>query len=142
MACSREEKGTLLSQREAVEHGPSPDWNFTLSPGEAVEGRKVFVEFECYKCHEIKGEEFPSLSRDDKGLGPELSQMARHPLEFLVESIVNPNAVLEPADKDKGYVGEDGKSKMPNFNEVLTVKQVTDLAAYLKSLGSAQNSSP
>jgi mono/diheme cytochrome c family protein len=31
-------------------------------------------------------------------------------------------------------VGEDGKSKMPDYSDILTVKQVADLAAYLASL--------
>lgn len=70
-----------------------------------------------------------------KGIGPELSQMAgMHPVEFLAESIINPNAVIDPEDKEKGYVGEDGRSKMPDYSDVLTVRQVADLAAYLDSL--------
>ena len=61
--------------------------------------------------------------------------MARiHPVEYFAESIINPNAVIYPGDKEKGYLGEDGKSKMPDYNEVLTVKQVTDLATYIASL--------
>ena len=57
-----------------------------------------------------------------------------HPPEFFAESIINPNAVIDPDAKKLGYVGEDGKSRMPNYNDVLTVKQLTDLAAYLASL--------
>ena len=68
-------------------------------------------------------------------MGPELSQMAgMHPPEFFAESIINPNAVIDPDAKKLGYVGEDGKSKMPDYNSVLTAKQVADLAAYLSSL--------
>ena len=117
------------------EHGPSANWRFTLPQGDPVEGRKVFVEMECYKCHEVKGDLFPAVVEGERGVGPELSQMAgMHPPEFFAEAIVNPNAVIDPEDKEKGYLGDDGRSKMPDYNDLLTVKQVADLAAYLGSL--------
>ena len=118
-----------------VEHGMRLDWKFTLRKGDPAEGRKVFVELECYKCHEVKGEKFPAVAVGEKGVGPELSQMAgMHPVEFFAESIMNPNAVIDSDAKEKGYVGNDGKSKMPDYGDALTVKQVSDLAAYLASL--------
>ena len=116
------------------EHAP-PNWKFTLPPGDPVEGKKLFVESGCYKCHEVKGESFPVVGEDDKGIGPELSQMAdTHPREFFAESIVNPNAVIDPQDKELGFLGADGKSRMPTYSDVLTVKQLADLATYLKSI--------
>ena len=57
-----------------------------------------------------------------------------HPTEFFAESIVNPNPVIDPQDKEIGFLGPDGKSKMPTYSDVLTVKQVSDLATYLSSL--------
>jgi mono/diheme cytochrome c family protein len=42
--------------------------------------------------------------------------------------------VIDPEDKEKGFLGPDGKSRMPSYSDVLTVKQVADLAAYLNSL--------
>lgn len=134
-SCAREEKADEAGQGQAGEHRTPPGWKFALPAGDPAEGRKVFGAMECYKCHEIKGETFPGVAKGDRGVGPELSQMAgMHPLEYFAESIINPNAVLEPEDKEKGYLGEDGKSKMPNYNDILTVKQVSDLAAYLAAL--------
>ncbi len=125
--------------QEMPEHGMQASWQFTLPKGDPVEGRKIFVEVECYKCHEIKGETFPAVTKGEKGVGPELSQMAgMHPVEFFAESIMNPNAVIDPDAREKGYLGDDGKSKMPNYNDILSVKQVTDLAAYLASLKGGQ----
>jgi mono/diheme cytochrome c family protein len=130
-SCSKPQKKTT----ELEEHGMPADWKFTLPQGDPVEGRKIFIEAECYKCHEIKGETFPSTAKEEKGVGPELSQMAgMHPAEFFAESIINPNAVIDADDKEKGYLGEDGKSKMPGYDDVLTIRQVADLAAYLASL--------
>ena len=110
-------------------------WQFTLPKGDPAQGRKTFVEMECYKCHEVKGETLPAMAEKEKGAGPELSQMARiHPVEYFAESIINPNAVIYPGDKEKGYLGDDGKSKMPNYNDILTIQQIADLAAYIASL--------
>lgn len=117
------------------------EWKFALPQGDPIEGRKVFVEMECYKCHEVGGETFPAVAAGEKGVGPELSQMAgMHPVEFFAESIINPNAVIDPKAKELGYIGEDGKSKMPDYSSVLTVKQVIDLATYLTSLKGAKHS--
>jgi hypothetical protein len=55
-------------------------------------------------------------------------------MEFFAESIVNPNAVIDGDAKELGYLGEDGRSKMPDYTVVLTVKQVADIAACLASL--------
>ena len=134
-SCSKDRQEKEVSHQEMVVHGMSSDWKFTLPQGDPIAGRKLFVEVECYKCHEVKGEKFPAVVEGERGIGPELSQMAgMHPPEFFAESIINPNAVIDPDAKKLGYVGEDGKSKMPDYNSVLTVKQVADLAAYIASL--------
>jgi len=134
-SCSKERETKEVDHQKMGEHGMTADWKFTLPKGDPSEGRKVFVEAECYKCHEVRGEKFPSVSEGEKGVGPELSQMAgMHPPEFFAESIINPNAVIDPKGKELGYLGEDGKSKMPDYTAILTVKQVSDLVAYLSSL--------
>jgi L-cysteine S-thiosulfotransferase len=134
-SCSKEKQEKEASHQEMGVHGMTSDWKFTLPQGDPIAGRKVFVEVECYKCHEVTGEKFPNVAEGDKGVGPELSQMAgMHPLEFFAESIINANAVIDSGAKERGYIGEDGKSKMPDYNNVLTVKQVVDLASYLASL--------
>jgi len=131
ISCSRDKR----APQEAGEHGMPTGWKFTLPKGDPAQGRKIFVELECYKCHEVKGETLPAMAEKEKGAGPELSQMARiHPVEYFAESIINPNAVIYPGDKEKGYLGDDGKSKMPNYNDILTIEQVADLAAYITSL--------
>jgi len=133
VSCSKQEKQKEMG--EMAGHGMAADWKFTLPVGDPAAGRKVFIEVECYKCHEVKGETFPAVTFADKGVGSELSQMVgMHPMEFFVEAIINPNAVIDSDAKEKGYLGNDGKSKMPNYNDTLTVKQVVDLAAYLASL--------
>ena len=134
-ACKQGEGPAKTSQDQAHVHGTPKDWKFTWPAGNAAEGRKLFVEAECHKCHEVTGEIFPAVGKDKGDVGPELAQMASmHPPEFFAESIINPNAVIDPDAKKLGYVGEDGKSKMPDYNDTFSVRQLADLTAYLTSL--------
>jgi Cu/Ag efflux protein CusF len=101
-------------------------WRFTLPKGDPTKGKAVFEKFECYYCHEVRGEQFPSPAED----APELSQMGPlHPIEFFAESIMNPNAVVP-----KSYRQSDGKSPMTDFSDKMTVRQLIDVSAYIASL--------
>ncbi len=103
------------------QHGTPEGWKFGLPTGDPAKGREVFAKLECYKCHEVKGETFPSTA-DTENVGPELSAMAPlHDAEYFAESIVNPRKAVE-------------KGKMPSFNDSMTVQELVDLVAYLKSL--------
>jgi mono/diheme cytochrome c family protein len=131
--CERAAK--LVQGSDGHQHGTPVNWKFTLPAGNAAEGRKLFVAAECHKCHEVKGESFPAVAKETGDVGPELAQMAgMHPPEFFAESIINPSAVIDHDAKEKGYVGADGKSKMPDYNDTLTVRQLADITAYLISL--------
>ena len=79
-------------------------------------------------CHRVKGEKLPASS----GLGPDLTGVGRHhPSGYILESILNPNAVIV---QGPGYTGPDGKSIMPDVRGQLSVGDLVDLVAYLKSL--------
>jgi len=119
-------------------HGTPPGWKFSWPAGNPVTGREVFVKLECYACHEVKGETFPAP--EPAKVGPELSFMASlHPPEYFAEAIVNPNAVVE---EGKGYRAPDGKSKMPSYNDLVTVQEVIDLVAYLRNVKGEAPASP
>jgi mono/diheme cytochrome c family protein len=107
-------------------------WKFLVPSGDVAGGRKVFVSMECFACHEIKGEEFPRESKTPRGAGPDLTGMgSHHPAEYFAESILNPNRVIV---EGTGYTGPDGLSKMPSYADTMTLKQLTDVVAYLTSL--------
>ena len=109
-----------------VEHHHPLNWRFTLPKGDSVKGRAVFSKYECYDCHEVRGEDFPAPMET----APELSQMAPlHPVEFFAESIINPNAVV-PTD----YRKSDGTSPMTNFTDKMTLRELIDVSAYIASL--------
>ena len=116
--------------------GVPPEWRFLLPPGDAAEGRKAFVSMECFACHEVKGESFPQTSKTPRGKGPELTGMgSHHPAEYFAESIINPNRVIV---EGTGYTGPDGLSTMPSYADTMTLKQLVDVVAYLKSLTSGE----
>jgi mono/diheme cytochrome c family protein len=111
-------------------HGVPKDWKFALPKGDPAKGREAFAKFECYKCHDVLGQVFPKSTIGDN-VGPELAEESgHHPLEFLAESIVNPNAVID----EPKFRGPDGSSRMPSFNDSMTVQELIDLVAFLKNL--------
>jgi len=40
-------------------HGTPKGWKFAWPKGDPVKGLEAFAKFECYVCHEVKGETFP-----------------------------------------------------------------------------------
>jgi len=103
-------------------------WLFTPPAGDAPRGRAVFARLQCYSCHVVAGEDFPPPTAP----GPELTGMGgHHPAGYLVESVLNPNAVIV---EGPGYVGPDGRSTMPDYRDNLTAAELVDLVAYLRSL--------
>lgn len=118
---------------EELHHGGGvpAGWKFTVPPGNADRGREVFRQLECYKCHEIKGQDFPAAGTEAKS-GPELTGMGSfHPAEYVAESILAPNHVIV---EGPGFTGPDGLSTMPSYTDSLSLTQWLDLVAYLKSL--------
>jgi hypothetical protein len=112
--------------------GVPPGWRFSLPAGDPAAGRQVFIDTRCHTCHALRGEQFPLKPGEAATAGPDLTGMgASHPTGYLVESILNPSAVLV---EGPGFIGGDDRSIMPPTPD-LTVKQLIDLVAYLQSAG-------
>ena len=112
--------------------GVPKGWKFLVPPGDLARGREAFVAMECFACHVVGGEDFPKTSKRAQEPGPELTGMGEHhPAEYFAESILNPNRVIV---EGPGYTGTDGLSKMPDYGDVMTVRQLVDVVAYLSSL--------
>src|SRR5262245_50311757 len=117
---------TVAAANPSIETHHPKGWRFTMPKGDPSKGKAVFEKFECYYCHEVRGEGFPAPTES----APELSQMGpMHPLEFFAESILNPNAVVP-----KLYREADGKSPMTDFTDKMTVRELIDVSAYVASL--------
>jgi putative copper export protein/mono/diheme cytochrome c family protein len=118
-----------VTMEELHASGGTPrGWLFTPPPGDAARGRQVFARLGCFACHAVAGEDFPPSS----GLGPDLTGAGEHhPAGYLLESVINPNAVIV---EGPGYTGPDGRSIMPSYADRLSVGELLDLVAYLRSL--------
>ena len=68
--------GRPIPPAGAPVHGMPKGWRFTLPKGDPAKGRGVFQKLECYSCHEVRGERFPTPN-DPGRAGPELSVMGR-----------------------------------------------------------------
>jgi hypothetical protein len=104
-----------------------------------VAGSKIFVTLECFKCHNVKGESFAAApAKQPDEVGPELTGMGdHHPAEYFAESILHPNKILI---EGPGYIGPDGKSRMPEYLESMTLREWVDLVAYLGGLKDSSHS--
>ncbi len=106
--------------------------SFTLPAGNAEHGEADFLQFRCYDCHRVQGVELPP-SEDAEHVTVELG-VVDEPRSYadLVTGIINPSHRLA-----KGYtpslVSQDGKSRMPVYNDVMTVTQLADLVAFLQA---------
>ena len=114
--------------------GPKSPRGFSLPEGDPKVGQAVFVELQCNSCHQIPGVEQlqsevgePQISVK---LGGKVSKIKTY--GELVTSVINPSHRLVkgyPADK----IQSDGESKMRNYNDLMTVRQLIDLVAFLQS---------
>ena len=113
--------------------GPKSSRGFTLPDGDAELGQATFAELNCHACHTVSGIELPALEQEPENpvaLGGPVTRIKTY--GQLVTSIINPSHRLA-----KGYpketVSVEDESKMKNYNDVLTVKQLIDLVAFLQS---------
>lgn len=100
-----------------------------LPEGDPDQGREAFQKLGCLQCHKIHGVPYDGVA----GVGPELTGIGAIQTEhYLLESILNPSAVILPdPSPDKKY-SDGGASKMPSYGSVMTFGQVFDLVAFLK----------
>ncbi|NUO82932.1 c-type cytochrome [candidate division KSB1 bacterium] len=104
-------------------------WAFTLPEGDARAGHETFMRMQCYTCHTIDlvGNGLPPESG---GIGPKLTfEYAQLPNEYLAESIIKAHSEVAAPD----YQRKEGIGGMGNYNDFLTVKELTDLVAFLKA---------
>ncbi len=95
------------------------------------DGREAFEVMKCWQCHKIAGEDFGPLEQGN--IGPELTGMGDiQTYEYLRESILNPNAVIVPPQKD--HTDEEGRSKMPGYEDSMKLRELDRMIYYLSSL--------
>lgn len=106
---------------------------FRLPGGDPQQGRAVFVANRCHTCHTVDGEDFPAPVAEPTvpvRLGGQVPVALTD--GYLVTSVIYPSHRLsvrvEPAAVRSGQL-----SRMGDFSEAMSVRDLIDLVAYLQS---------
>ena len=121
----------LLSGCLVNENSPQ---GFRLPEGASFKGKTAFIDLGCIQCHLVAGEEVMPVPSEMREISIILGGEVRRVKTYgqLVTSIINPSHVIDRQYRDK-HTNADGKSKMPDFSEEMTVRQMIDIAEFLQS---------
>lgn len=122
----------LVMMIGGCEQGPESPRGFSFPAGDAERGKQVFLYTGCLSCHVIEGIDSDIVFELDKPipLGGEVTRVKTY--GELVTAIINPSHKIA-----KNFLPEaataDGKSRMRNYNDTLTVSQLIDLVTFLET---------
>jgi hypothetical protein len=123
----------LAASVAACVTGPRSSSGFRLPAGDAARGRAVFVEMRCHTCHEVAGTELPKPVAEPAvpvrlgGVVPAYRTDGE-----LVTAIINPSHRITGGE-DERLVTSGKLSRMGDFSEAMTVRQLVDVVAFLQS---------
>ncbi len=106
---------------------------FVLPPGDYEQGKTTFTDLGCHSCHSIEG----VIAKLEEGGDPVIEVVLGGPVTRvktygdLVTSIINPSHKLSRG-KTPVTVNDDGSSKMPYYNDVMTVQELVDVTTFLQ----------
>lgn len=128
--------GTLAQGARISDAAGMPtNWRFSLPAGRAAAGEQVFVKMECYSCHTVAGKRFGKPGSNPGGIGPDLTtEYTKLPREYLAESIVNFDRFAAHGQLKRSYLADDGTSRMGDYTDVLSVRELIDLVEFLKTI--------
>ncbi|HLA76385.1 MAG TPA: c-type cytochrome [Vicinamibacteria bacterium] len=112
---------------------PKSAAGFRLPNGDADRGQAAFVGLRCNGCHRVAGLDLgqptavPSVPVVLGGEVPHVKTDGE-----LVTSIIAPSHRV-PEDLPADLVRRAGGSRMPDYSDVMTVRQMVDLVAFLQS---------
>lgn len=119
------------AQAPAVPEG----WRFELPVGNAEAGERAFAKMQCYACHTVPGKQFVDPSQKPGDIGPDLTAAyAALPREYLAESIINAERVHAHGAFKLQYRSANGTTRMGDYSESITVRELLDIVAFLKAL--------
>lgn len=117
----------------ACTQGPESPRGFSLPEGDAKAGEAVFIAYQCLACHTMQGFEDADTEQQlakRVPLGGDVKTIKTY--AELVTSVINPSHKIAPGFRQEGYTDEQGQSKMRNYNDVMTVTEMTNLVAFLQ----------
>ncbi|HUA59833.1 MAG TPA: cytochrome c [Verrucomicrobiae bacterium] len=106
---------------------------FHLPPdGDIERGRQAFLDLGCNSCHSVAGADLPKPTVQPP-VPVSLGGLVDSPLSdaYLATSIIYPSYDLAPYPKNQVTAG--GKSRMPHYDERMTVRQLADIVTFLQS---------
>lgn len=123
----------LLYSLFVISAGACENREFVLPAGDVETGKTVFVELSCNSCHSV-AEQVEHAPLVDGAIHVELGGTVSRVKTYadLVTSIINPSHKLSRG-LNTMTVTEEGESRMPIYNEVMTVQQLVDLSAFLET---------
>jgi mono/diheme cytochrome c family protein len=129
--------GGVLLLLAACARGRGADYDvatLVLPEGDAVAGREAFLRLDCATCHAVEWEaQFPAPHSARPG--PELDRtLALETSGSVATSILVPSHSIPGQARDEAG-GQ--LSPMGDFTEAMTVRQLIDVVAYLRSRGEA-----
>ena len=108
---------------------------FRLPEGDALRGQVVFAELKCYTCHKVyKHDEFPAPTVDPSvpvALGGRYASLPGD--GDLVTSIIHPSHKIS-SRYAHAMVTTGSSSRMGDFTESLSVRDMIDLVAFLHTV--------
>ena len=123
----------LLLMAAACETGRHASAGFRLPAyGDVERGKATFVALQCNTCHEVAGTDLPRPTAQPAVpfvLGGLVTREVSD--GYLVTSIINPSHTIAGRPKEMVAVGD--KSRMPEYGDNITVRQLTDVVAFLQS---------
>ena len=106
---------------------------FALPPGDALEGRQIFVSLGCTQCHSVANEiDLHPLGDAETHfeLGGYVTQVRTY--GDLVTSIINPSHKISQSRVEGEHVDAFGDSNMIEINRVMTVEELIHITSFLK----------
>lgn len=123
---------SLLAFTAACSRGRYAPADFHLPPdGNADRGKEAFVALECNTCHRVSGVALPAPTVQPP-VPVELGGEVIHRLSdaYLATSMMHPSFELAPYPK--AQITSGGRSRMPAYTDRMTVRQMTDIVAFLQ----------
>lgn len=106
---------------------------FSLPEGSVERGHEAFLYLQCHACHTIAGVDLPQEPHAPEPpfveLGGDVTRVKTY--GQLLTAIINPSHKLAEGYPEE-LIAEDGKSRMPVYNEVMTVQELIDIVAFLQ----------
>ena len=123
----------LLAAAMACGAGRHSSSGFRLPPdGNPAQGKIEFVALGCNTCHRVSGVDLPAPTVQPAVPVVLGGQVNTDPADgYLVASIINPSHRLAAYPRNMIASGE--QSRMPSYADHISVRQLTDLVAFLQA---------